>query len=98
MPRYATGEFLEINLKTDGSLHTPGIVSCLLDSCNTFVISADGENHEWHEKMRVNGNCERIVPNLEMLRDAVVIHQRRKRVRVRVFRVSYSEEAQDYER
>ena len=94
---YAKGKFLDIKINTNGSLLTPELTQCILDCCNTIVISADAESAETYERLRVNGSFKRLISNITMLKEASSLHPRRKKVRIRISGVFYSEESQDYQ-
>ena len=68
MLNYTSGKFLNLKLNTNASLLTEEIChSILSDTIGTLVISADAANKDDYAKIRVNGNLDKIVKNLEKL-------------------------------
>ncbi|SNZ20144.1 radical SAM/SPASM domain-containing protein [Cohaesibacter gelatinilyticus] len=67
MLEYAKGKFLALKLNTNASLLTEKAVHALLSSdIQTLVFSVDSADPETYERIRVNGNYDRVRKNIEM--------------------------------
>ena len=66
MLKYCNGKFLGLKLNTNASLLTEKMAHTLLSSdLQTIVFSIDSKDKEAYEKIRINGNFEKVVKNLE---------------------------------
>ena len=66
MLEYSNGKFLGLKLNTNASLLTEKMAHTLLSSdLQTIVFSIDSKDKEAYEKIRINGNFEKVVANLE---------------------------------
>ena len=66
MLEYTNGKFLGLKLNTNASLLTEKMAHALLSSdLQTIVFSIDSKDKEAYEKIRINGNFEKVVANLE---------------------------------
>lgn len=67
MLQYLKGKFFEIKLNTNGLLLTETIARAILDAeINEVVFSAEGNNSESYEKIRIGGNFEKLIANIKM--------------------------------
>ncbi len=66
MLEYSKGKFLGLKLNTNASLLTEKMAHTLLSSdLQTIVFSIDAKDKVAYEKIRINGNFEKVVSNLE---------------------------------
>ena len=66
MLKYSNEKFLGLKLNTNASLLTEKLAHTLLSSdLQTIVFSIDSKDKEAYEKIRINGNFEKVVENLE---------------------------------
>jgi len=66
MLEYSNGKFLGLKLNTNASMLTEKMAHALLSSdLQTIVFSIDSKDKEAYEKIRINGNFEKVVANLE---------------------------------
>lgn len=64
---YCNGKFLGLKMNTNASLLNEKLIHKILSSdLQTIVFSIDSANKENYEKIRVNGNFERVMKNLEL--------------------------------
>jgi molybdenum cofactor biosynthesis enzyme MoaA len=67
MLKYADQKFLALKLNTNASLlNEKNINSILSTNIQTLVFSIDASEKELYEKIRVNGNFDKIIKNLEL--------------------------------
>ena len=96
MLNYTSGKFLNLKLNTNASLLTEEIChSILSDTIGTLVISADAANKDDYAKIRVNGNLDKIVKNLEKLNSIKNKHYKKSKIITRVSGVNFSK-SQDF--
>ena len=67
MISYTSGKFLNLKLNTNASLFTEKICHTVLSDTVKLVISADAAEKDEYAKIRVNGDLNKIIKNLEML-------------------------------
>ena len=66
---YCRGKFLALKCNTNASLLNERLIHGLLSSdLQTLVFSIDSADKEQYEKIRVNGNFEKLMANLELFR------------------------------
>lgn len=93
---YTSGKFLNLKLNTNASLLTEEIChSILSDTIGTLVISADAANKDDYAKIRVNGNLDKIVKNLEKFNNIKNKHYKKSKIITRVSGVNFSK-SQDF--
>ena len=64
---YAEGKFLGLKINTNASMLNEKLIHALLSSdLQTIVFSIDAKDKESYEKIRVNGNFEKTIKNLEL--------------------------------
>ena len=91
MLEYTSGKFLNLKLNTNASLLTEGIChSILSDTVGTLVISADAAEKEEYAKIRVNGNLDKVVKNLEMFNNIKDKYYKKSKLITRVSGVNFS--------
>lgn len=96
MLHYTSGKFLNLKLNTNASLLNEKIChSILSDTVGTLVISADAAEKEEYSKIRVNGNLDKIVKNLEMFNKIKEKHYKKSKIITRVSGVNFSKD-QDF--
>ena len=67
---YCRGKFLALKLNTNASVLDDKMIHTLLSSdLQNLVFSIDAADKELYEKIRVRGNFEKVVKNLERFRD-----------------------------
>ena len=70
MLEYTVGKFLNLKINTNGSLlNEKKIHSILSGGVKTLVISAIKADKETYRKLRVNGNLNKVLKNLELFND-----------------------------
>ncbi len=68
--KYCEGKFLGLKLNTNATLLDEKKINLLLSSdLQTLVLSIDEKNKENYEKIRVNAKFEKIMQNLELLKN-----------------------------
>ncbi len=84
--RYARDHgFIDIHLHSNGELLTEELCHQLIDAgCTRFMVSLDAFSAETFSKIRVDGNYEKVLENIDMFLDT----RRRKGAELPVFRVS----------
>jgi len=93
MISYTNGKFLNLKLNTNASLFTEEICHTILsDTVKTLVISADAAEKEEYAKIRVNGDLNKIVKNLEMLNSIKEKHYKKSKIITRVSGVNFSKD------
>jgi len=67
MLEYSCGKFLNLKVNTNASLLTEGLCHSLLSGAvRTLVFSADAAEEPLYSQLRVNGNLDRVLRNVEM--------------------------------
>ncbi len=91
MLNYTSGKFLNLKLNTNASLLNEKMCHAILsDTVGTLVISADAAEKEEYSKIRVNGNLDKIVKNLEMFNSIKEKHYKNSKIITRVSGVNFS--------
>ena len=97
MLKYAEGKFLGLKLNTNASTLTEKMAHTLLSSdLQTIVFSIDSKDKEAYEKIRINGNFEKVVANLERFNEIRNTQYSRSDKIIRISGVKINEE-QDIE-
>jgi radical SAM protein with 4Fe4S-binding SPASM domain len=77
--------FIDIHLHTNGELMTEEFCHQLIDSgCTRFMISLDAFSAETFSKIRVGGNYDQVLKNIDMFLDI----RRQRQAELPIFRVS----------
>ena len=93
MISYTSGKFLNLKLNTNASLFTEKICHTVLsDTVKTLVISADAAEKDEYAKIRVNGDLNKIIKNLEMLNSIKEKHYKKSKIITRVSGVNFSKD------
>ena len=67
MINYASNKFLALKINTNASMLNERLIHSLLSSdIQTIVFSIDAKDKESYEKIRVNGNFDKTIKNLEL--------------------------------
>tara|TARA_Y100000294_G_scaffold122583_1_gene113989 strand:- start:293 stop:1438 length:1146 start_codon:yes stop_codon:yes gene_type:complete len=98
MISYTSGKFLNLKLNTNASLLNEEICNTILsDTVKTLVISADAADKDEYSKIRVNGNLDKIVKNLELFNSIKEKHYKNSKIITRVSGVNFSKD-QNFEK
>ena len=93
MISYTGGKFLNLKLNTNASLFTEEICHTILsDTVKTLVISADAAEKEEYAKIRVNGDLNKVIKNLELLNSIKEKHYKKSKIITRVSGVNFSKD------
>ena len=91
--KYTENKFLNLKLNTNASLITEEISHAILsDSIKTLVFSADAAEPELYKKLRVNGNLNKILKNIEMFNRIKEKHYKKSKIITRVSGVKVNNE------
>ena len=83
--KYCEGKFLALKLNTNATLLDEKKINMLLSSdLQSLVLSIDEKNKENYEKIRVNAKFEKIMKNLEMLRNIRENNYKKSKLRIRI--------------
>ena len=97
MLSHAAGKFLGLKINTNASFLTEARAHALLSAePNTVVFSADAADRELYGKLRVNGDLDKIVRNVELFQQIRSKHYQNSRTITRVSGVKFSD-AQDFD-
>ena len=89
---YCRGKFLALKLNTNASLLNERLIHGLLSSdLQTLAFSIDSADKGQYEKIRVNGNFEKLIANLELFRNIRETHYPNSRLVVRISGVKINE-------
>ncbi len=92
MLEYTRGKFLGLKINTNASLLTEKLAHSILSSgVKTIVFSADAAEEPLYSKLRVNGNLERTVKNIDMFDSIRRTHYSQSKIITRVSGVRVSE-------
>jgi radical SAM protein with 4Fe4S-binding SPASM domain len=95
MLEYCVGRFLSLKLNTNASMLTEKIAHAILaGGVGTCVFSVDAANEEMFSRLRVNGNLQRVLKNIEMFQDIRAKHYPDSKIITRVSGV-YVDDRQD---
>ena len=98
MISYTSGKFLNLKLNTNASLLNEEICNTILsDTVKTLVISADAADKDEYSKIRVNGDLNKIVKNLELFNSIKEKHYKNSKIITRVSGVNFSKD-QDFDK
>ncbi|WP_075534777.1 radical SAM/SPASM domain-containing protein [Candidatus Pelagibacter communis] len=83
--KYCEGKFLALKLNTNATLLNEQKINMLLSSdLETLVLSIDEKNKETYEKIRVNAKFDKIMKNLELLKNIREKNYSNSKIRVRI--------------
>jgi len=83
--KYCEGKFLGLKINTNVTLFNEKLINTLLSSdIQTLVLSIDESNKENYEKIRVNAKFDKIMKNLEMLREIREKNYKNSKLKVRI--------------
>lgn len=90
--------FFDIKINTNGSALNEKNCNKILDSStNIIVISCDGENKDLYEKIRINGNFDKLLKNVDLLTNIREKNYKNSKLEIRISGVYFHEE-QDSEK
>jgi len=93
MINYCSNKFLAFKINTNASMLNEKLIHTLLASnLQTIVFSIDSKDKESYEKIRVNGNFEKTIRNLELFNNIRNKHYRRSEKIVRISGVKINNE------
>ena len=82
---YCDGKFLGLKLNTNATLLDEKKINSLLSSdLQSLVLSIDEKNKENYEKIRVNAKFEKIMKNLELLKNIREKNYKNSKLRIRI--------------
>ena len=82
---YANGKFLGLKINTNASMLNEKMIHLLLSSdIQTIVFSIDSKDKESYEKIRINGDFEKTIKNLELFNKIRDKHYKREDKIVRI--------------
>ncbi len=83
--KYCEGKFLGLKLNTNATLLDEKKINLLLSSdLQTLVLSIDEKNKENYEKIRVNAKFEKIMQNLELLKNIREKKYKNSKIKIRI--------------
>ena len=83
--RYCEGKFLGLKLNTNATLLNETKINSLLSSdLQSLVLSIDEKDKENYEKIRVNANFDKIMRNLELLKNIREKNYKNSKLRIRI--------------
>ena len=83
--KYCEGKFLALKLNTNATLLNEEKINMLLSSdLETLVLSIDEKDKATYEKIRVNANFDKIMKNLELLKNIRKKNYSNSKIRVRI--------------
>jgi len=93
MLAYVSGKFLATKVNTNAYLLDQKMARAILDAdIQTLVFSADAATEPLYSKLRVNGNLERVMHNIELFNEIKQREYPHSRMITRVSGVRYSDE------
>jgi MoaA/NifB/PqqE/SkfB family radical SAM enzyme len=98
MIKYTNGKFLGLKINTNASMLNEKMIHLLLSSdIQTIVFSIDSKDKESYEKIRINGNFEKTIKNLEMFNHIRDKHYKRddKIVRISGVKINDKQNVED---
>ncbi len=82
---YSSNKFLALKMNTNASMLNEKLIHSILSSdLQTIVFSIDEKDKEAYEKIRINGNFDRIIKNLELFNEIRTKHYNRDDKIVRI--------------
>ncbi len=91
---YCKGKFKDIKINTNASNLNKQKITKILDICDTVVFSIDTPDPKLYPKIRVNGNLEKVLRNIDLFNSIKSSHPRRKDVITRASGVLFNKEIQ----
>jgi radical SAM protein with 4Fe4S-binding SPASM domain len=92
MLEYLSGKFLGLKLNTNASFLTEKKAHAILAAePNTLVFSADAADKELYAKLRVNGDLDKVLSNIQIFNDIKAKHYSNSRTITRVSGVRYND-------
>ncbi len=83
--KYCDGKFLGLKLNTNATLLNEKKINSLLSSdLQSLVLSIDEKNKENYEKIRVNAKFEKIMQNLELLKNIREKNYKNSKLKIRI--------------
>jgi MoaA/NifB/PqqE/SkfB family radical SAM enzyme len=77
--------FFDVKINTNGSALNEKNCNKILDSnVNIIVISSDGENKDLYEKIRINGNFDKLLKNVELLMNIREKNYKNSKLEIRI--------------
>ena len=93
MLEYTVGKFLNLKINTNASLLNEEKIHAILSGgVKTLVISADAADKESLQSLRVNGNLEKVLKNLELFNNIKEKNYSSSKIITRVSGVKVSDE------
>ena len=93
MLEYTVDKFLNLKINTNASLLTEKkIHSILAGGVKTLVISADAADENLYKKLRVNGNLNKVLKNLELFNDIKEKNYSNSKIITRVSGVKFNKD------
>ena len=93
MLEYTVGKFLNLKINTNASLLNEEKIHAILSGgVKTLVISADAADKESYKNLRVNGNLEKVLKNLELFNNIKEKNYSSSKIITRVSGVKVSDE------
>lgn len=93
MLEYTVGKFLNLKINTNASLLNEEKIHAILSGgVKTLVISADAADKESYKSLRVNGNLEKVLKNLELFNNIKEKNYSSSKIITRVSGVKVSDE------
>ena len=93
MLEYTVGKFLNLKINTNASLLNEEKIHAILSGgVKTLVISADAADKESYKSLRVNGNLEKVLKNLELFNNIKEKNYTSSKIITRVSGVKVSDE------
>ncbi len=91
--KYCEGKFLGLKLNTNATLLDEKKINALLSSdLQSLVLSIDEKNKENYEKIRVNAKFEKIMRNLELLKNIREKKYKNSKIKIRISGVKINTE------
>jgi len=95
---YSVGKFLNLKINTNASMLTESLCHTLLNGAvRTVVFSADAAEEPLYSTMRVNGNLERVLRNIERFQNIRETQYPQTKLITRVSGVLFDQEKQSME-
>lgn len=91
--KYCEGKFLGLKLNTNATLLNEKLIHDLLSSdLQQLILSIDEKNKENYEKIRVNAKFDKIMKNLDLLRNIREKNYNKTKLRIRISGVKINSE------
>jgi organic radical activating enzyme len=93
MLRYTVGKFLNLKINTNASLLNEEKIHAILSGgVKTLVISADAADKDLYKKLRVNGQLDKVLKNLELFNEIKEKNYSKSKIITRVSGVKFSDD------